>query len=217
MIPYVLTASEDEEQVARGVPDVKVLQVARVYAEALLNACEKDGQVDEVLGEFETLINLTEAPRSDLRRFFASGVIGRRTREEVIKKSFEGRAHPLLVNLLLVVNDHERTTLLPAILFQARQLRDERARRLPVYIHVAVNPSDDQVDRVRQRVRDALQVEPLVEVKVEPELLGGLMLRVGDHVFDGTVRTKLKQIRDQLISRSSHEIQSGRDRFSSAE
>lgn len=213
MIPYVLTASEDEEGLARATPDIGSLQVAQVYAEALLNAAEEAGQVEEVLGEYEALLEAANAPRSDLRRFFASGVIGRRTREEVLLKVFDGRLHPLLLNLLLVINDHDRTTLLPTILFQARKLQDERARRLPVNIHAAAPLSDEQVERLRRDLRQVLQLEPVIEVKVEPPLLGGLLIRIGDHVFDGTVRTKLNQLREQLIARSSHEIQSGRDRF----
>jgi F-type H+-transporting ATPase subunit delta len=107
-------------------------------------------------------------------------------------------------------------TLLPAILFELKRLRDERAGRLPVAVHVAVEPSQEQVEQIRQTVRERLRVEPVIEVKVDPDLLGGLLLRVGDWVFDGTVRSKLNEMRNQIIARSSHEIQSGRDRFSSA-
>lgn len=217
MIPYVLTASEDEEVLARGVADVGSLQVARVYAEAFLNAAEQASQVDEVLADFEALVQTAEAPRSELRRFFTSGVIGRQTRGEVIQKTFEGRAHPLLVNFLRVVNDHDRIPLIPAILFEMKRLRDQRARRLPVNVHSAVPLADDQVERIRQTVQRALDLEPVLEVKVDPELLGGLLIRVGDHVFDGTVRTKINDLRDELLARGSYEIQSGRNRFSVAE
>jgi len=215
MIPYVLTASEDEEALARGAADIGSLQVAQVYAEALLNAAEKAGQVDEVIGELETLLEMTVAPGSVLRQFFASGVIGRATRGDVIRKVFDGRAHPLLVDFLMVINDHDRTTLLPAILFEAKELRDRRAGRLPVAVHSAVPLAEDQLERIRQGVRNQLRVEPVLEMKVDPELLGGIQLRIGDWVFDGTLRSRLNQIRDQIISRSSHEIQSRRDRFSS--
>src|SRR5262249_12861769 len=138
MIPYVLTASEDEEALVRGTADIESLEVARVYGEALLNAAEKAGQADEVLGELEALVQTAEAPRSEVRQFFASGVIGRRTRDEVIVKVFEGRVHPLLINFLRVLNNHDRTTLIPAILFEAKQLRDRRAKRLPVVVSSAV-------------------------------------------------------------------------------
>lgn len=216
MIPYVLTASEDEEGLARATADIKVLEVARVYGEALLNAAESAGQVDEVLEEFEELRQATEVPASELRRFFASGAIGRATRARAIRQAFAGRAHPILVNFLLVVNDHDRMTLLPAILFEARELRDRRARRLPVAVHAAVPLTDEQIERVKQAVRARLHLEPIIELKVEPELLGGIMLRVGDWIFDGTVRTRLNELKNQIIARSSHEIQSGRDRFRTA-
>lgn len=216
MIPYLLTASEDEENIARTTVDVGMLQVAQVYAEAFLNAAEKAGQVDEALEDFEAVVNLAGVPRSDVRQLFVSGVIGRLRRDGLIRKVFDGRANPLLVNFFLVVNDHERVSLLPAILFEARALRDRRASLLPVNLAAAVPLSEDQVERIRQRVRDVLHVEPIIEVKVDPELLGGIQLRVGDWLFDGTVRSYLNALRDQILARSSHEIQSGRDRFSSA-
>jgi F-type H+-transporting ATPase subunit delta len=215
MIPYVLTASEDEEQLAQATPDVKSLQIARVYAEALLNAAEQAGQVDEVLGEFEELVEAARSHRSSLRNFFASGIIGRRTREAVIRTAFEGRTHPLLLNLLLLVNDHDRSPLLPVILFEAKNLRDQRANRLPVFIHTAVPVDAAQVEPILQIVRSRLGAEPILTTEVDPDLLGGLKLRIGDHVFDGTVRTQLTNLKNHLISRSSHEIQSRRDRFSS--
>ena len=216
MIPYVLTVSEEEEQLARGIADVQSLEVARVYAEALLNAAEKAGQAGEVLAEFEALLQTIEAPRSVVRKFLASGVISRETRGEAIRKAFDGRAHPILVDFLLLVNDHERMPLLPAVLFEARELRDRRARRLPVHVTSAVPLAEDQLEGIKAAVRKRLQWEPLLEIKVDPELLGGVQLRIGDWLFDGSIRTQLNEMRKQIIQRSSHEIQSGRDRFSSA-
>jgi F-type H+-transporting ATPase subunit delta len=168
------------------------------------------------LGEYAALLQTAEAPRSELRQFFVSGVFGRSRRAEVIQKVFDGRAHPLLVNFLLVLNDHERIPLLPVILFEAKELRNRRASRLPVDVSAAVPLTAEQIERIRQRVRESLSLEPVIDVKVDPELLGGIKLRVGDWVFDGTVRTYLNELRDQIIARSSHEIQSRRDRFSSA-
>ena len=60
-------------------------------------------------------------------------------------------------------------------------------------------------------------MEPVLDVQVDPELLGGLVVRVADWQFDGSVRSRLQNLRNQLIENSSHEIQSGRDRFRSDE
>jgi F-type H+-transporting ATPase subunit delta len=151
-----------------------------------------------------------------LRNFFVSGVVGRITRGETLRKVFDERAHALLVNFLLVLNDHERLPLLPAILFEARQLQDERANRLPVHVHSATPLSDDQLKRIGDQIKQSMKLDPILENNVDPELLGGVLIRIGDFVFDGSIRTRLEQIRDQILSRGSYEIQSGRDRFSTA-
>ncbi|MCS6849560.1 MAG: ATP synthase F1 subunit delta [Gemmataceae bacterium] len=216
MVPYVLTAHDADERPARGAADARTRQIARVYAEALLRAADEASQADEVVADFEALLQAVEGSSPELRRLFANGVMSRRVRGEVIRRVFEGRAHPLLVNFLLVVNDHDRTALLPVMLYELKELRDRRARRIPVSVYAAVPLSDDQLERIRNRLREVLNLEPRLEVRVDPALLGGLMIRVGDQVFDGTVRTRLHQLRDQLIARSSHEIQSRRDRFCSA-
>ncbi|HEY2909710.1 MAG TPA: F0F1 ATP synthase subunit delta, partial [Gemmataceae bacterium] len=59
-----------------------------------------------------------------------------------------------------------------------------------------------------------LKKTPILVVRVEPELIGGLIVHVGDKLHDTSVRTRLRNIRNQLLARGSHEIQSGRNRFS---
>jgi F-type H+-transporting ATPase subunit delta len=215
MIPFVLTSSESEEELARGSAGVEALQVGAVYAEALLNAAEKAGQVDEVLGELDALLDTTVKRGSPLRPFFASGVISRETRGEVIRKVFDGRANPLIVDFLMVVNEHDRLPLLPVMIFEAKQLCDRRAKRLPVYVSAAAPLSDDQLEQVREAVRRNLHLEPVLETKIDADLLGGIVLRVGDWVFDGSVQSKLSGLSKQISENSSYEIQSGRDRFRS--
>ena len=70
--------------------------------------------------------------------------------------------------------------------------------------------------RLRVELQKKFQHEPVLILHVDPTILGGLKVRVGDTVYDSTVRTRLNNLRNQLIARSSHEIQSRRDRFSSA-
>jgi F-type H+-transporting ATPase subunit delta len=115
-----------------------------------------------------------------------------------------------------VLNQHERLNLLRPILAAAKELRDQRAKRIRVQVRSAVPLADDQADRLRQQLRESLRLDPVLRTEVDPELLGGVVVRVGDWLYDASVRARLDSIRNQLIERSSHEIQSGRDRFSVA-
>ncbi|HEV3255632.1 MAG TPA: ATP synthase F1 subunit delta [Gemmataceae bacterium] len=205
-----------EQDLFSSTADVGEQRVARVYAEALLNAAQKHNQADEVLEELASLVGDVFRADPQLEAFFSSGAIGRDRKAGVIRSVFDNRASELLVNFLLVLNDHERLNLLRPMLAAARELRDQRARRVRVEVQTAVPMAEDQRERLRRQLHDALHLEPLLDARVDPDLLGGLVVRVGDWLYDGSVRARLKSIRDQLIARSSHEIQSRRDRFRSA-
>lgn len=197
--------------------DVGAQQIAGVYAEALFNAAEKAGQADDVYAELKDLVDHVADQDPQLAAFFQSGTIGRDRRGEVLRKAFDGRSSALLFNFLMVLNEHERLDLLKPIRAMYRRLRDRRARRVRVQVLSAVPLADDQRRKLEQEVRDALRLEPVLETSIEPDLIGGLIVRAGDWVYDGSVRTRLDTLRKQLIERSSHEIQSGRDRFSLAD
>src|SRR5262249_56227312 len=91
---------------------------------------------------------------------------------------------------------------------------DRGAGGMGVEVRSAAPLDDDQRDRLRRELQETFHLEPLLETEVDPELLGGMLVRVGDWVYDASVRTQLETIRNQIIARSSHEIQSGRNRFS---
>jgi len=69
------------------------------------------------------------------------------------------------------------------------------------------------IDKVQSQLRPLLGREPVVEHRVEPGLIGGAVVRVGDTIYDGSIATQLENLREQMIDRSVHEIQSRRDRF----
>lgn len=204
---------EPKEQFA----DVSSQRLAAIYAQALLNVAEDKRCVAQVLEEIDSLIDDVASTNRQLGALFIGGAVGRKTRTDAIEKAFSGRACDVFYKFLLVLNDHERLDLLRPIRRALHDLHDERARRLRVHLYSAVPISDEVKARIQAAVHERFQLEPVLVHHVDPALLGGLKVRIGDRVFDGTVRTRIENLRNQLIARSSHEIQSGRDRFSSAE
>lgn len=195
------------------VADMSAQRIARVYAEALLNAAEKQGQADAVLEELDSLVSDIFPANPGFAVLLSSAAMGRKARAEVLEQVFSSRASELFYNFLQVLNDHERLDLLRAVLQAYRELHDQRAGRVRVQVQSAVALPEDQVSRLRDELRQAFHVEPVLETRVEPALLGGIRVRIGDWQYDASVRTQLELIRQQIIARSSHEIQSRRDRF----
>ena len=204
---------EPKEQFA----DISVKRLATVYGEALLNAAQEANRVPEVLEEIDSLIDDVFRADGRLEPLFAGAAVGRKARKEAIEKAFASRASEIFYKFLLVLNDHDRLDLMRPVRRALHDLHHERARRLHVLVYSAVPLAEEFKTRVEGVVRERFQLEPILETYVDPALLGGLKIRIGDNVYDATIRTKIDNLRKQLIASSSHEIQSRRDRFSSAE
>jgi F-type H+-transporting ATPase subunit delta len=206
-----------KELVERAQPDVSERRLAAVYAEALLDAAARQHAVDEVLAELRDLASEVARGESFVRAFFTSGVIGTERREAAIKAAFGDRCHPLVLNFLLVLNEHDRLMLFRTAVEELERLNDLRQRRFRVHVRSAVPLQDDQRERLLGELRQSFRLEPVLEQRIEPDLLGGVIVRVGDWVYDGSVRTQLLNLGKQLRESSSHAIQSQRDRFSADE
>ena len=193
--------------------DVDAQRIGRVYAEALLNAAEKQGQTDAVFEELDSLVHDVFAAQPEFELLLSSAAAGRKARAEVLRAVFAGRASELFYNFLQVLNDNDRLGLLRAIRAAYRDLHDERAGRVRIQVRSAVPLAEEQKDRLARRIRDAFHVEPVLVTDVDATLLGGLYVRIGDMLYDASVRAQLDNIRSEIIARSSHEIQGQRDRF----
>jgi F-type H+-transporting ATPase subunit delta len=195
--------------------DVNTQRIAKVYAEALLAAADKQGQADEIREELDELAGKFFEADPRAQAFLTSGAISRSRKAEVIRNVFSGRASELFVNFLLVLNDQDRTDLLRAVGRAYGELCENRAGRVRVQVRSAVPLADDQRTRLVEQLRTTFGKEPVLDTRVEPDLLGGMVVRVGDWLYDYSLRSRLEDLRNQLIARSSHEIQSQRDRFRS--
>jgi F-type H+-transporting ATPase subunit delta len=192
-------------------------ELTRTYAEALLNAAQKEGKVEEVLDELE-------AVRSDVfERFPAFADMMRspvRTvpdKDRIIVKTLDGRASPIVVRFLRVLNRHGRLELLGAVIRAARAGWDERQNRRPVTVRSAVPLDETQAAVLRDRLAKSLDATPVLKLEIDPSLIGGLVVQIGDDVYDASIRSHLEQLRHRLIEGKSHEIQSRRDHFSHPE
>jgi F-type H+-transporting ATPase subunit delta len=197
------------------VVSVDTQRVAKLYAEALYGAAEQRGQAQEVLDELQSLVSDVFKANPQIEAFLTSVIVGRDRKADLIKNGFANRASETLINFLFVLNNHERLDLLRPILAAYRELYDQKAGRIHVQVRTAQPLPDDQRESLHRELKKAFKKEPILETRVDPDLLGGLVVQVDDWLYDASVRSSLETLRNQIIERSSHEIQSGRDRFSS--
>jgi len=211
-------ASDLDPTKAPSVFDIDVLRVARVYATALLRAAQKADKVDLIQQHFDDLFGHSQPhpdDPTDVGTLMTSGLIPRGRKEQVIRDAFHGRVDDLFLDFLLVLNHHDRLDIIRAVGTEFRELRDELYRRVRVQVRSAVPLNDEQREQVKAKAREVFDMDPVLVESIDPSLLGGLQLQVGDRLVDLSLRSRLQAIKNQLIARSSHEIQRRRDRIGS--
>lgn len=194
--------------------DPSAKAVARMYAQAFLNAT---GATPAALDEFTSFIDEVLLKFPDFARLLTGEMTGREEKLRLIERIVAGRATPLFANFLRVLGRHDRLQLLPLILGEAWLEFERRSGRQRVTVRSAAPLTGAQMQRVQSRLAATLPFEPILLPVVDPGLIGGLVIQIGDTVHDGSVRTRLKNLGNRLREKYVHEIQSGRNRFSHSE
>jgi F-type H+-transporting ATPase subunit delta len=173
-----------------------VEEIAEVYARALFEAAADNDVLDRVhdeLGEFADVL----ADNEDLQLFFFSPYFSSEEKKEGVERVVDG-ADERFVNFLELLAERHR---MPA-LFRIRRGFDalwaEEKRLLPVSVTSAVELDESLVEDIGRRIEEQTGQTVDVSSNVDPDVLGGLVVRVGNLVLDASVRNRLEHLRKQV-------------------
>lgn len=188
--------------------DNRELAVARVYARSLLVLAEEDGISDEVRAELAGLA-AEVATHPEISSFLASPLVGEARRAEAVEAMFRGRLSDLLVDTLQVMNAKGRLALLRALALAFEEELDRLRGRVDVVVTTAVPLSDELRERVRSVAAERSGKQPRLVESVDPEILGGMVLRIGDRKLDASVASELRRMDLRLKDRMPDAVFSG--------
>ncbi|MDB5353543.1 MAG: synthase, delta subunit [Planctomycetota bacterium] len=200
--------SRTEPDVSGTVYDEEIAHVARAYAQALVNVAEKTGEVEDVVGELEEFERDILRTNPRFAELLASSSVPPEDKDRIINEAFGGRALPTLVQFLKVLNHHGRLGLLVPVAREARALWDKKQNRRPVAVRSAIELDEGQKAALRDKVAAMIAATPILSYTVDPSLIGGLVLQVGDDLYDTSLKTKLDQMRRRLVEGKAREMAS---------
>jgi F-type H+-transporting ATPase subunit delta len=190
-----------------------VLAAADIYAESLFELASESNEADAIGEELENLAQLWKRDPA-FAGLMSSLAIDDGARRESIKKIFGGgRVNRLIFNLLMVLNDKRRPMILPQVAEAYRKKLNEHRGRRDVYVTSAA-PLDEQLrTQIREQVRRLTGMEGILVERVDPGLLGGVTLQIGDRVYDTSVRRRLREMRGELLESVKRHLVGGLSRF----
>jgi F-type H+-transporting ATPase subunit delta len=175
--------------------------IARNYAETLLTLAERHGGAAG-LEEFGRAVDtLAELLRSDprLRQFLETPRVTPDQKKAALQQALAGRAPEMFVRFVMVLADKRRQALLPEIAQAYRELVDARMGRVRVHVTISHEPDAARQAEIGNTLADRLGKTVIPTFTVDPELLGGMVVRVGDQILDGSVRTRAAQLRRRML------------------
>ena len=187
-------------------------QLAGVYAKALMNVGQKNGSVDQIVDELTAVVSVVnELPK--FKATLESPRVPAENKAKLIDGAFGSKVGKDVLNFLKIVADKGRFDCLSAIGATAAKLHDEMAGRVEATLTTAAPVEDSVRDQVAQKLAGVLGKTVNLKSVVDPAIIGGMVVRVGDTVFDGSVVNRLKQVRTRAVKRASDAIREQLDRF----
>lgn len=172
--------------------------VARSYAETLFELAGRHDALVAFGDAIETVARLLEEnPR--LRLFLETPRIDDDAKKDVVRKAFDDELPKLVVNFLLVTIDKRRQRLLRDIAQQYHALLDAHMGREHVQVTVARPVDDATREAITEKLSAALGKTAIPHIRVQPEIVGGVVVRTGDTIYDGSVRRRLEAMRRRLL------------------
>ena len=169
----------------------------RIYAEALFGAAKdtgKLGQVNEALGDFAAAVAESSALRAVLRNPQLEP-----SAKSAILADLAGDEEPLFTNFLRVVAEKGRAGELEDIAKEFERLMAREERRLTVELTTARELTDAETKAILKQIEDAVGRKVEATQKVDPDLVGGIVLQAGSLRVDASVRGRLERLRTELV------------------
>jgi F-type H+-transporting ATPase subunit delta len=179
----------------------KQIEIADVYADALFSLAQEKGTINAVRAELEELAKVVELDPS-FRAFMTSAALDDDHRAAALERIFRGKLSDEVLNTMLVMNRHGRNGLLEALIHGFVYRLNRAAGQVEVSVVSAVELDDASKTDVTRTAAELSGNKPVMSYKVDPDIIGGLIVQIGDVRYDNSVRSQLFQVRRRLLERS---------------
>ena len=172
--------------------------IARRYAEAMFDLALKQNTLDRTLGDVQEIARLFS--KHTLAYLLREPKIPARRKEQALREALSANVLSTSLNLALLVVQRELVDLMPNIAAELQQMVFDYKNQATAEVTTAVPLDEQQEDLVKRALERRTGKAILLQTRVDPTILGGVVARVGDRVIDGSVRQRLEVLKRQLLN-----------------
>src|SRR3954469_15781959 len=171
-------------------------EIAAVYARSLFEVASDQDKLDLVRDQLGAFADALDETR-ELQVFFFSPYFSTQEKQDGLDRAVSG-ADPAVVNFLKLLIENHRMPVIFRVRRGYEDLWEEENKLLPVQVSSAVELDQDTVKQIGDRIAEQTDRKVVLSASVEPDILGGIVVRVGNSVLDASVRNRLEQLRKQV-------------------
>jgi ATP synthase F1 delta subunit len=171
-------------------------EIAEVYARSLFQVAKEQGKLEEIHEQLGQFTDVLEADR-DLQVFFFSPYFSTKEKQEGLERALVG-ADEIFVNFLELLIENHRMPVIFRVRRAFERLWEDENQLLPVSVTSAVDLDEGTVKQIGDRIAEQTGRKVDLSANVDPDILGGIVVRVGNSVLDASVRNRLEQLRKQV-------------------
>jgi F-type H+-transporting ATPase subunit delta len=168
-------------------------EVAKKYAGALFDLANEEEDLETILDEFSEVATLVQE-NDELNQMLGHPGLDYHQKKEILGELFSDKLSTTLFNFLQLLIDKKREVYLTEIYNSFKQLVDEEQNKLIVAVTAPIELSTKYQTKLTDKLQTILDKEIELEIEVDPDLIGGLVLKIGDKIIDGSVQNYLQEI-----------------------
>ena len=171
--------------------------VARRYAEAFFSIAQESGKVDQFQQELEKIVQII-SETEHLQEYFDHLLIPPKEKKELVDKIFADQVSSLTLNFLSMIIDKRRGNYIALIVDEYKVMADETRNITKAELISAREVSEEDIKILAEKLSASTGKTVQLKLQVDPSLLGGVKIRMGDQVIDATVAKRLDMLKEQL-------------------
>ncbi|MHC5082398.1 MAG: ATP synthase F1 subunit delta [Planctomycetota bacterium] len=179
--------------------------IHEIYSDVMFELAEESGRVEAVMDDLEAVSKVLH-DEPEFLSLLTLGHVKEDEKAKMIRRVFKGKIDSLTLDFLCVLAKRNRMNFVHGIGDRYQDLLDEKKNISRVVVTLAKEPDEAQIEKIRADIKDAISAEVKLSVTVDPEIIGGIVIKKGDLMVDNSVRSILNRTVNAIMEKSKEKI-----------